>query len=148
VPRLDETLARYGGSTHLAIEIKQPGVEGDVLELVRVQGLVERVTFASFDWETACRIKIACSEVKVRYLARDVDPGTVGRILKAHLDRFCPSASALSADLVAGYKVLGLEVRAWGVRDVDPMGRAIEAGVDGMTVDFPHLLLEALGREH
>jgi glycerophosphoryl diester phosphodiesterase len=50
--------------------------------------------------------------------------------------------------LVSEWKKLGLEVRAWGVKNTDLMMRAVEAGVDGMTVDFPHLLLKALGRHH
>ena len=146
VPRLDETLARYGQRTHLVLEIKQPGVEGLVLEMVRERGLVEQVTFTSFDWETVRRIKVAFSEARVGYLARDVDLDTVSRVLDAGLDQFCPPASAVSPEQVRAWRALGLEVRAWGVRDTGLMEKAIEAGVDGMTVDFPHLLLEALGR--
>ena len=107
-----------------------------------------QVTFTSFDWETVCRIKIACSEARVGYLARDVQADTVARVLDAGLDQFCPRASALSPEQVRAWQALGLEVRAWGVRDTDLMAKAIEAGVDGMTVDFPHLLLEVLGRGH
>ena len=81
------------------------------------------------------------------WLARDVGPEAVDRAVTAGLDQFCPPAAAVTRDLVAGWKSLGLEVRAWGVRDVELMERAVRAEVDGMTVDFPHLLLEALGRE-
>jgi glycerophosphoryl diester phosphodiesterase len=146
VPRLDETLARYGARTHFALEIKQPGIEDRVLEEVRRRGLVERVTFTSFDWETVCRTKFASSEAKVGYLARDTSAETVARVLDAGLDQFCPPASALTPEAVRAWQGLGLEVRAWGVRDVELMVKAVKAGVDGMTVDFPHLLLEALGR--
>jgi glycerophosphoryl diester phosphodiesterase len=146
VPRLDETLNRYGGRTHLALEIKQPGVEGQVLDMVRGRELVGQVTFTSFDFGVVCRVKASCPQAKVGYLARDVEPGTVARVLEAGLDQFCPRASALSPELVVEWKALGLEVRAWGVGDMALMWQAIESGVDGMTVDFPHLLLEALGR--
>jgi glycerophosphoryl diester phosphodiesterase len=147
VPRLDETLSRYGGRTHLALEIKQRGIEREVLEMVREYGLIGDVTFTSFDFDAVSRIKSSCPGAKVGYLARDVEPGTVLRVLDAGLNQFCPPASVLSPQLVAEWNALGLEVRAWGVRDTDLMLAAIEAGVDGMTVDFPHLLLEALGRE-
>ena len=146
VPRLDDTLARYGAKTHLALEIKQPGVEGQVLQMVRDRGLIPAVTFTAFDFEVVHGIKNSCSEAKVGYLARNVEPGTVARVLDARLDQFCPSASALSRALVVEWQALGLEVRAWGVGNAELMMAAVEAGVDGMTVDFPHLLLEALGR--
>ena len=145
VPRLDETLDRYGGRKHLALEIKAPGIEDGVLEAIREHDLLAQVTVTSFDWETVCRVKRACPEVHVGWLAHDVSPEAVERAVVAGLDQFCPPAAAVTRDLVAGWKALGLEVRAWGVRDVVLMERAVEAGVDGMTVDFPHLLLEALG---
>lgn len=146
MPRLDETLARYGGQTHLALEIKAPGIEERVLEAIRQYGLLTRVTVTSFDWDVVCSVKRACPEAHVGWLARDVSPEAVDRAVGAGLDQFCPLAPAVTRERVARWKALGLEVRAWGVRDVELMERAIEAGVDGMTVDFPHLLLEALGR--
>lgn len=151
VPLLRATLGRYGGRTYLAIEIKQPGIEGQVLDVVADAGLLERVTFTAFEFEIASWVKAAAARLypqgaRVGYLARDTSPETVARVLDAGLDQFCPPADALTPEAVARCKELGLEVRAWGVRNVELMQRAIDAGVDGMTVDFPHLLLEALGR--
>jgi glycerophosphoryl diester phosphodiesterase len=146
VPRLDETLARYGGRTHLALEIKAPGIEEEVLDAIRQHDLLAQVTVTSFDWDAVCRVKRAYPEVHMGWLSRDVDPETVERAVGVGLDQFCPPAAVVTRELVAEWKALGLEVRAWGVRNVGLMERAIEADVDGMTVDFPHMLLEALGR--
>lgn len=146
VPRLDETLAQYGGRTHLALEIKAPRIEDRVLEMIRQYDLLARVTVTSFDWDMVCRVKVVCPEAHVGWLSRDVSPEAVDRVLEVSLDQFCPPAECVTHDLVVRWKAQGLEVRAWGVRDAGLMARAIEAGVDGMTVDFPHLLLEALGR--
>ena len=38
-------------------------------------------------------------------------------------------------------------MRAWQVTDTEVMMLALKAGVAGMTVDFPHLLLEVLDRQ-
>jgi glycerophosphoryl diester phosphodiesterase len=148
VPRLGETLRRYGVRTRWAIEIKQLGIEERVLDVVRELDLLDRVTFTSFDWGAVVGIRAACSEASVGYLAQDTDPDTVARVVHAGLDQFCPPSNAVSRDQVTAWKARGLEVRAWGVRDEALMMGAIEAGVDGMTVDFPHLLLEALGRRN
>jgi glycerophosphoryl diester phosphodiesterase len=146
VPRLCDTLERYGRRTYLALEIKQPGVERQVLEMVQEHDLLPHVTFTSFDWDVVRRIKSEHSAAKVGFLTPDVSQDNVKRVIEAGLDQFCPPAKALSSDRVAAWKALGLEVRAWGVRDTGLMMAAVRAGVGGMTVDFPHLLLEALGR--
>jgi glycerophosphoryl diester phosphodiesterase len=148
VPRLLDTLERFGRSAHLVLEIKQPGIELAVLEMVHELGLLNNVTFTSFQFEAANRIKANAPLAKVGFLSSDVGPSNVQRALDARLDQFCPPAISVTRSLVSEWKRLGLEVRAWGVKDTDIMMRAVEAGVDGMTVDFPHLLLEVLGRHH
>ncbi len=146
MPELGETLERYGQRTHLALEIKQEGVEAATLAAVQDRGLLAQVTFTSFSFPVAAWIKATCPEAKVGYLSRHVGPEEAQRTLDAGLDQFCPPADSVTRELVVDWQARGLEVRAWGVRDVELMHRAIRARVDGMTVDFPHLLLEALGR--
>jgi glycerophosphoryl diester phosphodiesterase len=146
VPLLYDTLERYGKRTHLVLEIKQPGIEDRVLEMIRGQGLLRDVTLTSFDWAVVWRVKAQVPAVKVGYLTRDAGEANAVRVAEAGLDQFCPPAPAVSPERVATWKGFGLEVRAWGVRDPELMMAAVRAGVDGMTVDFPHLLLEALGR--
>jgi glycerophosphoryl diester phosphodiesterase len=146
VPRLDRTLERYGARIPLALEIKQSGIEVEVLELVRELRLLEQVTFTSFDFGIAARIKRANAGARVGFLTADISPASVARVLDAGLDQFCPPAEAVTPALVNAWKGLGLEVRAWGVKTPKLMRRAMAAGVDGMTVDSPHLLLEAISR--
>lgn len=100
----------------------------------------------SFDFGVVSHVKAVLPAARAGYLSRTVDAATVQRVLAARLDQFCPPASLTTRTLVDGWRALGLNVRAWGVGDVAVMQRAIDAGVDGMTVDFPHLLLRALGR--
>lgn len=148
VPALEATLARYGQRTHLVLEIKQEGVEAATLTMVRSAGLLEQVTFTSFSFPIVAWLKSTCPEAKAGYLSPEVGPAAVERAIEAGLDQFCPPAGSVTRTLVSDWQARGLEVRAWGVRDVDLMQRAIRARVDGMTVDFPDLLLEALrGRQ-
>lgn len=146
VPLLRETLERYGPKTHLVLEIKQAGIVPDVLKLVRALDMMERVTFTSFDFARASEIKAAAPEARVGFLTADLDEATMARALDAHLDQLCPPAAQVTRARVSAWKALGLNVRAWGVQTPALMMRAVRAEVDGMTVDFPHLLLEALSR--
>lgn len=146
IPLLQKTLEHYGERIPFVLEIKQPGIEERVVEMVNVLGLLPRITFTSFNFETAEYVKQIVPAAKVGFLTSNTDRETIQRVLVAQLDQFCPPAAAVTPELVSGWKTLGLEVRAWGVKDVAIMQNAIQAGVDGMTVDFPHLLMEALGR--
>lgn len=146
VPLLRDTLERYAVETHFVLEVKQVGIELQVLDLVRELGLLSNVTFSSFFFSIVRNLKTRAPYAKVGSLTIDASPQTTQRVLDAELDQICPPAPFLSRHLVADWKDAGLEVRAWGVKDSQMMQSAINAGVDGMTVDFPHLLLDAIGR--
>ena len=146
IPLLRETLERYGKKTHLVLEIKQSGIELQVLEMVRQLGLLDAVTFTSFKFTALENIKTQSPTALVGWLTSDISEDNINKTLKAGFQQICLPALALSPELVTAIKKLGLEVRAWQVKDTAAMINAIQAGVDGMTVDFPHLLLEALGR--
>jgi glycerophosphoryl diester phosphodiesterase len=148
IPRLEDTLIHYGPLTHLVLEIKQAGIEEQVLEMVRDLDLLERVTFTSFESAPMRNIKAKAASAKVGFLTPDITRRNVMRVVDAGWEQFCPPASLVTRQAVVCWKALGLEVRAWGVKDAVLMIKAIDAGVDGMTVDFPHLLLRALGRGH
>ena len=56
----------------------------------------------------------------------------------------CPKAEIISRELVDKFKAQGYSVRAWGVKNEELMRRVIDSGADGMTVNFPDKLTEAL----
>ena len=146
IPRLDEMLERYGRRVHIALEIKQPGVEHEALVQVKQRDLLASVTFTSFDFDSVANIKRIEPAAHTGFLTSDISPAMVNRVLDVGLEQFCPPANEVTSRLVNEWKALDLEVRAWGVKTPALMQQAIDAGVDGMTVDFPHLLLQALGR--
>ncbi len=146
VPRLIEALQRYGARTELILEIKSAKCAKPALRMVCKQSLIERVTFTLFDLAPLRKIKAKEPAAKVGFLASTTDAASVAAALAAGVDQFCPAASALTTALVCQWQALGFEVRAWGVKDAGLMHAAIAAGVDGMTVDAPGPLLQALGR--
>ena len=146
VPRLSETLSHYGKKTHIVLEVKQTGIESRVLQMVKDMDLLEDVTFSSFFPSIVNNLKNNAPEAKVGSLTIDAKPETTQRVLDAGLDQICPPAAFLTTKLVEHWHASGLEVRAWGIKDDALMHAAIRVGVDGMTIDFPHRLIRALGR--
>ena len=77
VPLLDEALARYGRRTHIALEIKQPGIEIEVLDRVKALGLLDAVTFTSFDFASVERIRREELAAHVGFLTSDISAASV-----------------------------------------------------------------------
>ncbi len=83
---------------------------------------------------------------QVGYLTADFSEENIRKVVKTQIQCFCPRAAKITKPLVDHWRSLGLFVRACGVSNTDMMKNAIQAGVDGMTFDFPDLLLKELGR--
>ncbi len=61
--------------------------------------------------------------------------------------QLCPSIELSTADQIKLAREHGLEIRPWGIRNIEFMQKALDFGVDGMTVDFPDKLIEALKKK-
>jgi len=146
VPLLLEALKRYGARTYLDLEVKQIGIEDEVLSLVEQLKLLDRITFTSQDFPTLCNIKKKNPLARVGYITADVSEENLTRVVGARIQVFCPRAEKVTRYLVDQCHSLGLFVRACGKRNTELMRSAISAGVDGMTFDFPDVLLKELGR--
>ena len=146
IPLLTEFLQRYGRRIPIELEVKQAGIEQEVVSAVSEQNLLERTTFTSFDFSTASRIKELAPQANVGFLTSSISEKTVARVRRAGVTQFCPLARKVTKALVDRWRSQGLFIRAWGVKNVALMRQAISAGVDGMTVDFPNVLLAELGR--
>lgn len=146
VPRLGDVLEHYGRQTHWVLEIKEPGTELRILEMVEERAVIESVTFTSFYFTALQNLKQKRPGARTGFLASTVDGTVLRRVVKAGLNQFCPPAQLISPQLVSSCKALGLEVRVWGIADIAAMMATIRAGVDGATVDSPQLLLKTLGR--
>jgi glycerophosphoryl diester phosphodiesterase len=146
VPLLEETLKRYGTRTHFDLEIKQVGIEYEVLNLVEHLELLHRVTFTSQDFSAVRNIKKKKPLARVGYITADFSEEVLTRVVEEKMQDFCPRAEKITKQLVNHWRSSGLFIRACGVKNAEIMKNAIYAGVDGMTSDFPDLLLRELGR--
>ena len=135
IPTLAAVFERYKGRAHIHTEIK--GHSADLsratVDLVRRHGMAEQVTITSFQ--------------KARpagWLVAEVSEAIIAQARALGLRQLCPRASGVTVELVQRLHAAGLVVRAWGVADEEQMRRVVQAGADGMTVNFPDRLLEYL----
>lgn len=146
IPTLGEVLEWYGRRAHLHIEIKgrTPGLVPATLALIRKRELSEHVTITSFHLSALEETRRLAPELPTGWLVSAVDTAVIADTLRLGLTQLCPRADLVTAEMVSDLHRRGLVVRAWGVGDERLMLAALEAGVDGMTVNFPDVLLASL----
>ena len=136
---------RYFGWRDLtfAIEIKKPGYEREVLEMLDRFDMREKTYVTSFDFSCIERVKELRPDYRVGFLTKDFDEENNEKMKRIGCEQVCPQAKYLTEEKIAAWRALGFEtIRAWGVSNAELMKRTYDVGADGMTVNFPDLLTE------
>lgn len=125
-----------------AIELKQKGIYETVAELIRKYNIVEKTVITSFDYEEVCFMREYAPELKCGFLTVEVTDEILTDMKNRGIGEICPSAASVTPEKVKEWHNMGFNVRAWGCWDEELMKKAYDAGVDGMTVNFPDKLIE------
>jgi len=146
IPTLAAVFERYRGRAHIHTEIK--GHSADLsratVDLVRRHGMAEQVTITSFQKARLGEARAHAPELPAGWLVAEVSEAIIAQARALGLRQLCPRANGVTVELVQRLHAAGLVVRAWGVADEEQMRRVVQAGADGMTVNFPDRLLEYL----
>ena len=130
-----------------AIELKQPYIEKQVINLLNRFEMREKTVITSFDFENLARTRAYNPGYELGYLTCDVSDGVINKLKKLGAEEICPEAKVLTTELVQSLHEQGFRIRAWGVRNEELMRHAYRCGCDGMTVNFPdklHALLQSV----
>ena len=135
-----EHFAQY--NIHFAIELKGDDVEQETLEMISKFGVLDHVTFTSFDYAYIEKIKELDASARVGWLVWDINDDTIDSLRQIGGEELAPNATHITQAQVRMCRDAGLGVRAWGVANTDLMQAMCSLGVDGMTVNFPDKLRE------
>lgn len=141
-----EDFLKYFGFRDImfAIEIKEKGIEKDILALLEKYGMRQKTVITSFEFDCIKTVKELDASYKVGYLVSDFDDERLNKVKEIGAEQLCPQAKNVTAEKVKLWHDMGYNVRAWGVTNVRLMKNAYDCGVDGMTVNFPDLLVSYL----
>jgi glycerophosphoryl diester phosphodiesterase len=143
IPTFGEVLARYRGRLHIHTEIKgrMERLAQRTADLVREYGMVDQVTITSFQKTRLEEVRAYAPELPTGWLVTEASDEVVAQARALGLTQICPRANTVTPELVRRLHTEGFVVRAWGVADEALMRQVVEAGADGMTVNFPDKLL-------
>ena len=145
IPTLEQFLRCFGWrQLHFAIELKDKHIEKEVAEMLDRFNMREKTIVTSFSYENLERMRACAPQYKLGYLYKPAAEDVLEKAHKIRLEQLCPKAEIISRELVDKFKAQGYSVRAWGVKNEELMRRVIDSGADGMTVNFPDKLTEAL----
>ncbi len=128
----------------LALEIKQDGIEADVIDMVLEFGIENRVTVTSFEFDHVRRIKEIYPSLRVGHLIGKVTDDTIARLIKIGAEEICPKAELLTEFDIKKLRSQGFNIRAWGIFNMELAKKMIHSEIDGMTANFPDLCIEYL----
>ncbi|WP_165972440.1 glycerophosphodiester phosphodiesterase [Paenibacillus piri] len=142
----DTFLYVFGGKPiHLALEMKESGIENEVIQILKEhEELMEKVTITSFDFEILQTIRQRHDSVRLGHLVRQWDEEHLKRLQEIGVIQICPPAETVTPEGVRLLKQHGFEVRAWKVVNESMMKHCLRSGVDGMTINYPDKLNDAL----
>ena len=159
VPTLDEYLKLLKGTKcHPVIEIKQPGIEADVLEIVRKNEMMDVSTIIAFSEDAVRAVRRLAPDICVAWLySEDLkDKGTaeenaerlaelvIGRCRALDVSIIDLDHRLLSPKLIQSLNEAAIHVWAWTVNDEIAMRRYLDWGVVSITTDKPELMTKIL----
>jgi glycerophosphoryl diester phosphodiesterase len=125
----------------LFLELKEPwrypGIEAETAALIRAYDLVERTQVRSFYHDALYAVHAAAPEISLSELWLDRLPTDDEVTFRAVNALYL----LLTAEDIARLHARGQQVTAWVVNDLDEAQRLIEAGINGLTTDYPDRLL-------
>lgn len=120
-----------------AIELKGPGAEKTVADMIKKFDVESNCTVTSFEISYLKNIHKYAPALKLGYLTSRYDDELMEELRVLGIREYCPEAKHVTRELVNRWHENGFYVRAWGVFNEDLMRNAYYAGVDGMTLNFP-----------
>jgi len=143
IPTLAEVLELARGRLLVDIELKISGLEGPVLDLVRAWGMEREVLITSFHEDAVAAVRRLAPEVATGLLQQRPAPERAALLLTPV---YLPHIGALSDDLMADCRRLGLRVIPWTIRREEEAKTAARLGVAGMIADDPRLVRSVLAQ--
>ena len=132
-----------------AIELKQEGIEKDVLDIIKKYATYDDIYITSFNFNALNNVRVIDSNIKLSWLIEDrINIDNISKLLEINGIQICPNAEDVTIEDIKLANKSGVRVRLWGVSNEDIMRKAFNFNIDGMTVNFPDKLKELMEEKY
>lgn len=132
-----------------AIELKQEGIEKDVLDIIKKYTTHDDIYITSFNFNALNNVRVIDSNIKLSWLIEDrINIDNISKLLEINGIQICPNAEDVTIEDIKLANKSGVRVRLWGVSNEDIMRKAFNFNIDGMTVNFPDKLKELMEEKY
>jgi glycerophosphoryl diester phosphodiesterase len=143
IPTFEEFLELVGDKVHLDVEVKQGGIEREVLDvLARFPNV--RWAISSFDWEILRAIRRLSPEAELWLLSTPVSDALFATATEIGATAVSLYSVFYTAENAARLKESGLGAVVWTVNDVAAAARARDLGAIGLCTDLPAEIIAGL----
>lgn len=129
------------------LELKEPVDYVKFLDLIDKYNVRDKVTVTSKIYEVLKELRSIDAGIQTGYLTGEVDEAVLLALKEINASQVCPNVNLIDKEKVSMLKELGYRVRVHKVKTKQIMIKALEMGVDGMTINFPDVLSTYL-KEH
>jgi glycerophosphoryl diester phosphodiesterase len=128
---------------HVEIKVPSEGIVAKLLSTIKNHGTDDQTIITSFDFDALREVQSQAPEMRVGWLvSRDGLSGdNLARASKAGFFQICPRADEMDREKVNAAHAWISEVRAHSVTGLMEMLQAIDAGCDGLTINWPDWLV-------
>jgi len=146
IPTLQEMIDAVNGRVKLVIELKEPGGERAVVDLIERNHLVESAHTISFWHDAVKTVKDLNDRIKtgVLLVGCPVDPAVA---IHARADALVMHYGFIKQALIQAAHGEGLKVFIWNIDDTSLVGPFAEMGVDGIGSNDPRVVVEYFKRK-
>jgi len=139
IPTLSEALDTIDAKCGLVIEIKDLGVEDQIVRELRERGLIENAIVISFHREALSRIKSIERSIETGIIVSRRSIHLADYIKRGVADTLFARYDIVTPRLVHEVKAVGGRVYVWTVNDPVTAIKMISYGVNGIATDKPDL---------
>lgn len=141
---LKEILLEFGNKYWLNIEIKEAGLEEQLVQLIYKYKISEKVVVSSFYGEVLNKIKEIRSEIPTAFLydfpINDLDELTN----EIRIDGIHPGKDQINQKLIDQAHERSLSVRSWTIDEIDLALNFASINIDGIITNTPKAIIKAL----
>ena len=140
IPTLREALDTVRGKVGVVIEVKDPGSEEKILNLVKEEKMTTDVIIASFYHKVSLKLKYLDSEISTGIIFACQPVNSVSMALDAQADIMFPQYQYLSKLMVDEAHNHGIKVVAGVIDDPGRVAKVISWGVDALVTNDPTIV--------